>query len=796
MKKQVKSNRKKSNLLLINSGLIFLLLLLASFTSKNRPVHIFMAGDSTMANKVLYKYVTDLETGEQVPVAFPERGWGMLLSELFTDEVVIDNYAKNGRSTRTFIEEGLWNDLESNIQKGDYVIIQFGHNDASESKKDRYTPPADYKKNLVKFIDETRKKGGTPIICTPVARRKFENGKIVNTHGVYVDLVKEVAKEKKVLLIDLFTYTSEWLNKEGEDNSARFFMNLPAGTNKIYPDGLTDNTHFVEAGALTVAGFFNEEIEKQNITGLTQFLKKNEKPYVSQVWVSDLGNGRYKNPVLYADYSDPDVCRVGNDYYMTASSFNCIPGLPILHSNDLVNWKLIGHAVQRLQPDSIFSKMQHGNGIWAPAIRYHSGEFYIYYGDPDFGVYMTKTKNPAGEWEPLTLVKSGKGLIDACPFWDEDGQVYLAHAYAGSRAGIKSILSITHLSPDGKKAIGASKIIYNGHDIDETIEGPKLYKKNGYYYIFAPAGGVATGWQTVLRSKTIWGPYERKMVMAQGNSKVNGPHQGAWVNTETGEDWFLHFQDTGAFGRVVHLQPMKWVDNWPVIGEDKNGRGWGEPVIEYKKPNVGKTYPIITPVESDNFSKNRLGLQWQWHANPMDWWYFTDEEKDVLSLFSVPVHDSYKNLWDVPNLLLQKTPSNQFSATAKLTFIPNKRILGEKTGIVVMGLDYAALSMENTSQGFVLSQVECTNADKGNAEKINESAKLKDNTVYLRVRINSDTTCSFSYSTDGKAYKTLGNSFKIKEGKWIGAKIGMFCIRPEKNNDGGRVDVDWFRIEK
>lgn len=516
---------------------------------------------------------------------------------------------------------------------------------------------------------------------------------------------------------------------------------------------------------------------------------------VSETWVSDLGNGKYKNPVLYADYSDPDACRVGDDYYMTASSFNCIPGLPILHSKDLVNWQLIGHAIDRLVPDEEFSKMQHGNGVWAPAIRYHKGEFYIYYGDPDYGIYMTKTSNPAGPWEPLTLVKAGKGLIDSCPFWDEDGQAYLAHAYAGSRAGIKSVLAVTRLTPDGKKAVGASKIVYEGHDIDETIEGPKVYKRNGYYYLFAPAGGVATGWQTVLRSKNIFGPYERKIVMAQGNTPVNGPHQGAWVDTQTGEDWFLHFQDTYAYGRVVHLQPMVWKNDWPVIGVDKDGDGCGEPVLSYKKPNVGANYPVATPPESDDFNTNSLGLQWQWHANPMDWWHFTNETAGCLSLYSVPVPDNYKNLWNIPNLLLQKTPARAFTATAKLTFKPSQKIKGERAGFVMMGLDYALLSIENTAEGLVLSQNTCLKAEKGTAEKINASVPLSDATVYLRIRVKDKATCTFSYSADGKKYKDLGEEFTLKEGKWIGAKFGFFCSRPIKNNDGGRVDVDWIKVK-
>lgn len=541
-------------------------------------------------------------------------------------------------------------------------------------------------------------------------------------------------------------------------------------------------------------------ILRKSILGLTLCLAisslgaQNE---ISKTWVADLGNGKYKNPILYADYSDPDACRVGDDFYMTASSFNCIPGLPILHSKDLVNWTLIGHAISRMPDYANFGEgVNHGGSVWAPAIRYHKGEFYIYYGDPDLGIFMTKTKDPRGEWEPVVLVKEGKGLIDACPLFDDNGDVYLAHAYAGSRAGIKSVLAVTRLTPDGKKAVGDSKIIYDGHDIDPTIEGPKFYKRNGYYYIFAPAGGVATGWQLAMRSKDVFGPYERKVVMAQGNSSINGPHQGAWVDTTAGEDWFIHFQDVGAFGRLTHLQPMVWKNDWPVIGEDKDGDGCGDPVLTYKKPNVGKTYPVATPAESDEFNTNKLGLQWQWHANPQDWLYFTNQVNGCLSLYSVPTVENYKSLWDVPNLLLQKTPAPEFTATMKLTFKPDTRFTGERTGLVVMGLDYALLSFENTGNGFTLSQAECLKADKGGTEKVNSSVPLKDATVYLRVKVNPDASCTFSYSTDDKKYIALGNKFQAKEGKWIGAKIGTFCTRPVKGNDGGRVDIDWFRVTK
>ena len=522
--------------------------------------------------------------------------------------------------------------------------------------------------------------------------------------------------------------------------------------------------------------------------------------YVSQVWVSDLGNGKYKNPVLDADYSDPDVCRVGDDYYMTSSSFACIPALQILHSKDMVNWRIIGTAIERLLPEERFSQMQHGNGVWAPSIRYHQGEFYIYYGDPDTGIYMVKSKDPAGKWDNPVLVKAAKGIIDTCPLWDEDGNAYIVHGYAGSRAGLKSILGLIRMTLDGTRAIGESRIIFDGHIGNATIEGPKFYKRDGGYYIFAPAGGVPTGWQTVLRSKNIWGPYEWKIVMAQGNTNINGPHQGAWVDTPDGkEDWFFHFQDKEAYGRVVHLQPMKWVDGWPVIGVDKDGDGCGSPVYSYKKPNVGKTYSIETPAESDEFDSLELGLQWQWQANPKPIWYFCDGGNSLLRLYSYYTENQV-NLWDVPNLLLQKFPTEDFTVTTKVSFAPSSKYTGERTGLVVMGADYAVLAIENRADGLILVQNVCRKADKKGKEEENASVKLSDNTLFLRVKVKKDSEkeaiCSFSYSVDGKKFISLGENFTAKPGKWIGAKVGLFITRPKAVNDGGWVDIDWFRVTK
>ncbi|MFC0773620.1 glycoside hydrolase family 43 protein [Terrimonas alba] len=512
---------------------------------------------------------------------------------------------------------------------------------------------------------------------------------------------------------------------------------------------------------------------------------------ISKVWVSDNGNGTYKNPVINADYSDPDAIRVGDDYYMISSSFNHIPGLPILHSKDLVNWTIIGHALKRQPPFDHFSKVQHGNGVWAPAIRYHKSEFYIYYPDPDFGIYMIKAKNITGPWSDPVLVEGGKGLIDPCPLWDDDGKVYLTHAYAGSRAGIKSIVVVKEMNKEGTRTIDGGVMVYDGHDLDPTIEGPKVYKRNGWYYLFAPAGGVSTGWQLVLRSKNIHGPYERKVVMDQGSTTVNGPHQGAWVDTKTGEHWFLHFQDKEAYGRVVHLQPMKWINDWPVIGIDKDGDGKGEPVLTYKKPNLGKTYPIKTPADSDEFNNSAIGLQWQWQANAKPYWAFPSNGQ--LRLFSYPIADSVKNYWDVPNLLMQKFPADEFIVTTKISFKP--RLDGEKAGLIILGADYAYVAVEKRKEGHYISYSSCKEADKGKDETVQDGQRISNTDIYFRVIVGKGGVCEFSYSEDGKTFKAIGDKLTAKPGRWVGAKVGLFCTRTAKTNDSGFVDVDWFRVE-
>lgn len=556
----------------------------------------------------------------------------------------------------------------------------------------------------------------------------------------------------------------------------------------------------------------------------------------SNTWNPNLPGGKYRNPIIDADYSDPDVCRVGNDYYMTSSSFANFPGLQILHSTDLVNWELIGSAFKDGYPVlpeyqgtdlDWHKKIQHGNYVWAPSIRYHDGWFYIYCGDPDQGLFMTKTRNPRETWSEPVWVMKGKGLIDCCPLWDEDGKAYLSHGCAGSRAGVKSVLFVAPMSPDGTKVIGPSQIVYDGHEDQPTIEGTKFYKRNGYYYIFSPAGGVKYGWQVELRSKNPYGPYEEYVGLAQGKSKINGPHQGAWVDTQNGEDWFLHFQDKHAYGRVVHLQPARWKNDWLVIGEDKDGDGCGDPVLTWKKPNLPSS-GNFQPAEDDDFNSTKLGLQWQFEGPYSQYWYFCDAAKSKLRLYGVQAPDNYKNLSDLQNALMQKLPTENFTATAKLKFIPNPsyKQKGEEAGFMIKGLDYAALKFVSTENGCVLRYVTCLGAQKGKAEKtiaeipvkmvkqakpytqkyaVDDIPQPRMGTVdvYVRAEVKSSgignnikSHAQFYYSLDGKKYSKMGTPFEVKEGKWVGAKIGFFNMRPESKNDAAFLDIDWIRFTK
>ena len=277
----------------------------------------------------------------------------------------------------------------------------------------------------------------------------------------------------------------------------------------------------------------------------------------------DQNDGTFANPVLNADFSDPDIIRVGEKFYMVASDFHFM-GMQVLESDDMVNWRYISQIYNRIDEPGWNDNQHYGGGSWAPAIRFHDGRFYVYFCTPDEGLYMTTATSASGPWEPLHLVKRVGKWEDPCPFWDDDGQAYLGRSQHGAGPII-----VHKMSADGRELLDEGKTVYRG----PVAEGTKWLKRGGYYFLIIPEGGVSSGWQTVLRARNIYGPYERRIMLERGSTDINGPHQGAWVHTALGEDWFLHFNDRNAYGRVVYLQPMAWKGGWPVIGNDKDGDG-------------------------------------------------------------------------------------------------------------------------------------------------------------------------------------------------------------------------------
>lgn len=515
-------------------------------------------------------------------------------------------------------------------------------------------------------------------------------------------------------------------------------------------------------------------------------------PASAEPWISDLGNGRYKNPVLFADYSDPDVIRVGEDFYMVASSFNAMPGIPVLHSKDLINWTIIGHVYERL-PFEKFDKPAHGHGAWAPSIRYQEGLFYVYFCTPHTGLFVATAKNPAGPWK-LEQMVSVELWEDPAPFWDDDGNAYLVRGKVRA-----DILYLHRMSKDGRKLLDNGTVIYHNVQEQPTIEGPKMLKKDGYYYVLAPAGGVATGWQAALRSKNIYGPYEAKNVLHQGGTDINGPHQGGLVGLGSGEWWFMHFQDRDLYGRIVHLQPVEWRDGWPLMGRDIDSDGIGEPVAEWQKPDVGRTYPVAIPQTSDEFNDDKLGLQWQWHANPkQDWYSLNQASPGRMRLYAARNVTQSGNLYFVPNLLLQKFPSPAFSATTKISFHPSE--VNDKSGLVVMGQEWAYLALYKADQGVRLGMFTGHYDREGDATKEMESVEAEPSgkngyTYYLKVAVEEGGKCRFLYSRDGRDFTPIGGAFQAKKGVWIGAKVGVFSLSPNVVESEGYADFDWFHVD-
>ncbi len=468
----------------------------------------------------------------------------------------------------------------------------------------------------------------------------------------------------------------------------------------------------------------------------------------------DQGNGTFKNPILKSDYSDPDILRRGDDFYLVASDFHFV-GMQVLHSRDLVNWEIIGQVFGRLAMAPRYDEMKgYSQGTWAPAFRYHDGQFYVFVCTPSEGLFMWHAKNPAGPWSETVTVKAAPKWEDPCPFWDDDGQAYLIHSSVGAGP-----LILHRMSRDGTQLLDDGKEIYRG----TVAEGPKLYKRRVYYYISLPEGGVDTGWQTVLRSKNIYGPYERRQVFPKGS-----PHQGGWVELKNGETWFISFKSTGYLGRICYLNPVRWTDDdWPVFGDN------GQPVDAWKKPDVGRTYPILHPQTSDEFKSKTLSPIWQWNHNPVPSAWSLTERPGWLRLTAQPAD----GLSNARNTLTQKLWDSAGLIDVKMDAARMKD--GQRAGFAFMsGSDFGwiGIGQENGIRKILWSQ--------------GEGPVLKSGNVWLR-GINSGDTGRLLYSLDGKSYMDTGKPFHLVFRFWKGARIAIFSFGP----NGGSADFDYVHYK-
>jgi beta-xylosidase len=491
---------------------------------------------------------------------------------------------------------------------------------------------------------------------------------------------------------------------------------------------------------------------------------------IAQQMQSDNGDGTYTNPVIYSDFPDPDVIRVDSVYYMVSTTMFIFPGVTILKSYDLVNWEYCSNAVQRFDFSGCYNLdgcNRYSHGQWATSLKYHNGTYYLLFITLDEGGFLCTATKPEGPWEIRHLPR---GFYDPGLFFDDDGKIYVAHGY--------NTINITAL--DTNFTAKGSDVLVFTYDIRSGLEGTHVYKINGYYYLYCTYGG-GDGFQVALRSRNIYGPYEEKIVIRDNGNLGTGIHQGALIETQTGEWWSVIFQDGGAFGRFPTLQPVTWQDDWPMVGV--NGKG----VITYRKPNVGKEYPIKMLPTSDEFDSTALGMQWGWNHNPDSTKWSLTQNPGYLRLTTAKVVSDLRNARNTLTQRIFAYYSRSIPTTATTKVDVDNMQDGDVAGLAVFQDPYAFIAIKKTNGIKYAVMV--------NNGRAIDSVAVNASTVFLRASANyGNSRASFAYSLDSQSFTKLGNelSMRFNLSIFTGNKFCLFNYPTIAT--GGFVDFDWVRI--
>jgi xylan 1,4-beta-xylosidase len=519
-------------------------------------------------------------------------------------------------------------------------------------------------------------------------------------------------------------------------------------------------------------------------------------------WAADNGNGTYSNPLFYDEFSDPDMIRVGADYYLTGTTMHAMPGLPILHSRDLVNWRILAYAFGRLDLGPDFrlenGKEIYGQGIWAPSFRYHDGTYYIFANVNRFGLQVFRASDPRGPWRHNRIEQ---GLHDLSVLFDDDGKIYAVY---GART-----IRIVELNPQLTALVPGTDRVLIGPELG-LGEGSHFYKINGRYYIVSAIPGAHVPMKCA-RADRLEGPWEVKTI-SEGESlgigqsyrlrdarrrtppfELSPPdaserlsltlHQGGIVDTVTGEWWGFSMQDHNSVGRLTSLSPVTWVDGWPYFGLP--GNLTRTPSI-WVKPNTGHAEPVSSPYDrNDDFSKPKLQAIWQWNHLPDDSKWSLTERPGYLRLHSLPAPD----FWWARNSLTQRAIGPESTATAELDGAGMES--GDVAGLALLNLPYAWIGVRRNQNRFTLEYFDQT-AGKSVREPL-ANARLK-----LRVHCNFDLDVAhFSYSINGGEFKSIGDElelpFQLKT--FQGVRYALFHYNAG-SSPGGYADFNDFVVSE